>query len=194
MIASQRGPRGWTEVIHVRPSLCAFSAMPRYALLCVLLLIAGGCARRAPAPRPGDLGTGVVEEGLGPDDSSLDLARQGRTSGEGTVLRDVHFPFDSDEIDDASRETLDANAAWLTDNAKTRVELEGHCDSRGTVEYNLALGARRARAVQEYLVGQGVAAERLTTNSYGKELPVCREETEACWARNRRVHFATGRQ
>lgn len=177
----------------MRPS----SVAPRLTLLCILLVIAGGCARRTTGPRPGDVGTGntgVLEESIGPDDSSLDLAREGRTAGEGTVLRDVHFPFDSDELDDAGREALDGNVAWLTDNAKTRVELEGHCDSRGTVEYNLALGARRARAVQEYLVGQGIAPERLTTNSYGKELPVCREETEACWARNRRVHFATGRR
>jgi peptidoglycan-associated lipoprotein len=176
----------------------AWPAAPRCALLCILLLIAGGCARRASGPRPGDLGAGtdagVTEEGLGAGESSLDLAREGRASGEGTVLRDVHFPFDSDELDDAARGVLEGNVAWLTDNEKARVELEGHCDSRGTVEYNLALGARRARAVQEYLVGQGVAAERLTTISYGKELPVCREETEACWERNRRVHFVTGRR
>jgi peptidoglycan-associated lipoprotein len=178
----------------VRRSMRASPAAPGCALLCILFLLVGGCSRRAAGPRPGDLGadTGVVEEGIGPGDSSLDLAREGRTSGEGTVLHDVYFPFDSDELDDAAHTALDGNVTWLTDNANVRVELEGHCDSRGTVEYNLALGARRARAVQEYLVGQGVAAERLTTISYGKELPVCREETEACWARNRRVHFVAG--
>ena len=175
----------------------AWSAARGSALLCSLLLLVGGCSRRAPSPRPGDIGadTGVVEESIGPGaDSSLDLAREGRTAGEGTALRDVYFPLDGDELDDAARGVLDGNLAWLNDNAKTRVELEGHCDSRGTVEYNLALGARRAKAVQDYLVGQGVAADRLATNSYGKELPVCREETEACWERNRRVHFVTGRR
>src|SRR5262245_22388464 len=138
MIASRRGPRGWTEVIHVRPSIRVWPAGSRCALLCVLLLLAGGCSRRAAGPRP-DLGadTGVVEEGIGPGDSSLDLARQGRAGEEGSVLRDVHFPFDSDELDDAAHQALDGNVTWLADNAKVRVELEGHCDSRGTVEYNL---------------------------------------------------------
>ena len=70
----------------------------------------------------------------------------------------------------------------------SKTELEGHCDTRGTIEYNLALGARRAKAVKDYLTGQGLAGERLSTISYGKELPLCQEETEECWARNRRVH------
>jgi peptidoglycan-associated lipoprotein len=82
---------------------------------------------------------------------------------------------------------------WLRDNTKASVELEGHCDNRGTIEYNLALGAKRAKAVQDYLTTQGIAAERVKTISYGKELPLCHEDTEECWARNRRVHFVVGR-
>jgi hypothetical protein len=72
--------------------------------------------------------------------------------------------------------------------APAKIELEGHCDSRGTIEYNLALGAKRAKAVKDHLVGQGIAAERISSISYGKELPLCHEENDACWARNRRVH------
>ena len=68
------------------------------------------------------------------------------------------------------------------------MEVEGHCDSRGTVEYNLALGAKRAKAVKDYLVSLGIAGDRMSTISYGEELPLCREENEACWSRNRRAH------
>ncbi len=114
--------------------------------------------------------------------------------GRGDVLRDVYFAYDSEELDDAARASLDENVAWIADHEASRLQLEGHCDNRGTVEYNVALGYRRARVVYDYLVGQGVAPERLETISYGKELPVCREETEECWARNRRVRFVAGRR
>jgi peptidoglycan-associated lipoprotein len=162
-----------------------------------VIVAVAGCARRAPRPTTGDggAGSGVIEEGIGAGgESSLDLARQGRAPGEDGVLRDVSFAYDSEELDDAARTVLDENVVWMNDHAAAPLELEGHCDNRGTVEYNVALGYRRARVVYDYLVGQGVAPERLKTMSYGKELPLCREETEECWARNRRVHFAAGRR
>ena len=85
--------------------------------------------------------------------------------------------------------TLRDNGNWLKDHPQAKVEIEGHCDERGTVEYNLALGAKRARAAKDYLVALGVAADRLTTISYGEELPLCHEHTEECWQKNRRAHF-----
>ena len=85
---------------------------------------------------------------------------------------------------------LDASAAWLRANAGTLVLIEGHCDERGTDAYNLALGDRRAKAAMDYLVSRGIQADRITTLSYGKERPVCREHTEACWAKNRRAAFS----
>ena len=108
--------------------------------------------------------------------------------------RSVFFDYDSDALDETARGILDQNLQWLRDNPKARAELEGHCDTRGTIEYNLALGARRAKAVKDYLTGQGLAGERLSTISYGKELPLCQEETEECWARNRRVHSVVAGQ
>src|SRR5207249_9847311 len=87
-----------------------------------------------------------------------------------------------------ARDGLGRNLEWLRQNPRAKVELEGHCDSRGTIEYNLALGAKRARTVKDYLVTQGIAADRISTISYGKELPLCHEENETCWTRNRRVH------
>ncbi len=98
----------------------------------------------------------------------------------------VHFDYDKSDIKDEDRGTLQRQATWLHNYPQVRVTVEGHCDERGTREYNLALGARRANAVKEYLVSLGVSASRLDTISYGKERPVCTESTEDCWAQNRR--------
>ena len=103
-------------------------------------------------------------------------------------LKDVFFDFDKYDIRPGDAKVLDTNAAWLKTN-NSLVLIEGHCDERGTNEYNLALGERRAKATMNYLVGQGVQANRITIISYGKERPICTEHTEACWAKNRRAHF-----
>jgi len=105
------------------------------------------------------------------------------------LLGEVYFDFDKAEIRDADRETLTKNAAALKRFDFLRVTVEGHCDERGTVEYNLALGERRSRAAYDYLVSLGVPADRLKTVSYGKEVPVCQQSTEECWQKNRRAHF-----
>ena len=84
---------------------------------------------------------------------------------------------------------LKANAAWLRDNPTVMVDVEGHCDERGTNDYNMALGAKRAQAAMDYLTTLGIAADRLSTTSYGEEVPVCQERTEECWAKNRRDRF-----
>ena len=103
-------------------------------------------------------------------------------------LKDVYFEFDKYDIRPEAARILDANATWLKANPGNLVLIEGHCDERGTAEYNLALGERRAKSTMNYLVGQGVAASRVTVISYGKERPLCTEKTEACWAMNRRAH------
>ena len=105
----------------------------------------------------------------------------------------VHFGYDEYNIQDSDKAVLGRQAQWLAKYPSVRATLEGHCDERGTREYNLALGARRANAVKEYLVSQGVSAARLETVSYGKERPICTESNEACWAQNRRgVTVITG--
>jgi peptidoglycan-associated lipoprotein len=105
----------------------------------------------------------------------------------------VHFAYNEYAIQDADKSTLSKQAAWLSQYPAVKLTIEGHCDERGTREYNLALGARRANAVKEYLVAQGVAAGRLETVSYGKERPICTASTEDCWAQNRRgVSTITG--
>jgi peptidoglycan-associated lipoprotein len=139
----------------------------------------------------GGQGTGLSDESL--SGGSLALAQSGRPgAGDTGPLRDIYFDYDSFELDDTSRQILQENAQWLKDHPEVRVEIEGHCDNRGTVEYNLALGAKRAAAAKNYLVALGISRDRMTTISYGEELPLCYEETEECWSRNRRDHFVVG--
>jgi peptidoglycan-associated lipoprotein len=104
-------------------------------------------------------------------------------------LKDIHFDFDKYDIRPGDAKTLDGNAGWLKSNPNHLVLIEGHCDERGTNEYNLALGERRAKSTMNYLVSQGVQASRITIISYGEERPVCSQKTEECWAQNRRAHF-----
>jgi peptidoglycan-associated lipoprotein len=108
---------------------------------------------------------------------------------ETAALRNIYFDFDKYEIRPGDALLLEENAKWLKASADTRVLIEGHCDERGTNEYNLALGERRAKATGDYLVSLGIAASRITTISYGEERPVCTERAESCWAQNRRSHF-----
>ncbi len=104
-------------------------------------------------------------------------------------LKDVNFAFDSVALSEAARATLKVNADWLKSNAAARIQIEGHCDERGTAEYNMALGAKRAQAAMDYLATLGIAASRMSTISYGEEIPLCKDKTEDCWAKNRRARF-----
>jgi peptidoglycan-associated lipoprotein len=105
------------------------------------------------------------------------------------LLAEVFFDFDKAEIREQDRPALSKNADALKRFDFLRITVEGHCDERGTIEYNLALGERRAKAAYDYLVSLGVPADRLKTVSYGKEVPICTQSNEDCWQRNRRAHF-----
>ena len=105
------------------------------------------------------------------------------------LLPNIHFDFDRADIREGDRQILARNAETLKKFDFLRITVEGHCDERGTVEYNLALGERRSRAAIDYLMQLGVPAERLKSVSYGKEVPLCREASEDCWGRNRRGTF-----
>ena len=104
-------------------------------------------------------------------------------------LDDVYFDLDKSEIRDDGRAGLQKDADFLKKWTSTAVTVEGHCDSRGSSEYNLALGSRRADAVKNYLVSLGVPTARITVVSKGKEQPFCNDENEGCWQQNRRGHF-----
>ncbi|HXG51987.1 MAG TPA: peptidoglycan-associated lipoprotein Pal [candidate division Zixibacteria bacterium] len=172
----------------------------RCALVLVMLFLFAGCSPEAatktpPGGVPQKATTAPERAAAAPSKSSqlssLEALQKG-TLGEGKdsgPLRDVNFDFDRYDLRPDAREILKGHAAWLKANPGVRVEIEGHCDERGTNEYNLALGARRAETVKRYLVDLGISADRLSTISYGEELPLCKEQSEACWAKNRRARF-----
>lgn len=104
-------------------------------------------------------------------------------------LADIHFDFDRYDLRSQDREMLSRHAEWLASNVSVRLRIEGHCDERGTVEYNLALGEKRARTAQAFLENYGIAASRLEVVSYGKERPLDPGHDESAWAKNRRDTF-----
>ncbi len=120
-----------------------------------------------------------VEQPKGPTDDELFLKE----------VRDAYFDYDKADIRPDARTALSKTADFLKANTRFKVTIEGHCDERGSTEYNLGLGDRRASAVKQYLVSLGVSADRLSTVSFGKEKPFCMESAEACWQQNRRGHF-----
>lgn len=147
----------------------------------------------------GEGGSGITEGDLAQQGvkvtgrGSLEALQEGTRPDSG-VLVDVYFEFDRAELAAEAREILQRNSDWIKEHPGVQIEIEGHADNRGTNEYNLALGSRRAQAVKDYLVTLGVAADRFSTISYGEELPVCGENSEECWRMNRRAHFVVRAQ
>jgi peptidoglycan-associated lipoprotein len=137
-------------------------------------------AREPRAPVAGERGTGLAEESLRADEARAELQSR---------LQDIHFEFDKYSIVPEAREVLKENYMVLRTIPRVEVLIEGHCDERGTVEYNLALGQRRANAARDYLISLGMDAAQLSTVSYGEENPLDPRPTEEAWAKNRRCHF-----
>ena len=151
----------------------------------------GACAKRTPPPEP------VTEAPLPPpvdpnstDPSSLEVVELPALQADLVAKAGsdtVYFGTDEYSLDESSRATLAAQARWLIENPNVRASVEGHCDERGTREYNQALGERRANAARDFLVSQGVPASRIVTTSWGKERPVAQGSNEEAWAQNRRA-------
>jgi peptidoglycan-associated lipoprotein len=131
----------------------------------------------------------VVEESMRRRFAEQSKMGAGAMSGEDFMNQDVLFSYDSFTLSSEAKAVLERKAAWLAENPQTRVQIEGHCDERGTTAYNLALGERRAHAAKQYLVALGINAARLATISYGEEAPVDPRHSEDAWSRNRRAHF-----
>ena len=169
---------------------------PRIATLALAALLLGmlaglGCSSRKqvttadttpPPPPPTETTTPPPPPSEPPSETTAEPTAAG--------LEDAFFDFDAAEIRNDAKDALTNNGRYLQGHAGSNVVIEGHCDERGSVEYNLALGERRARVAYDYLVSLGVSASRLKTVSYGKEVPLCQDSTEECYARNRRGHFA----
>ncbi|HXO19817.1 MAG TPA: peptidoglycan-associated lipoprotein Pal [Thermoanaerobaculia bacterium] len=181
----------------------------------VLLTVLYGCPKKKPATPPKDLNVETttvapppaapaqeVEQPRQPamQDKTEDPLQSQDLQVVNDELRkrgfasDVYFQYDESSLTDEARDRLARNATLLKNQPQFQFTIEGHCDERGTSEYNLALGERRANAVRDYLGSLGVGAERLHTLSYGKERPVCTTHEESCWSQNRRAHMiVTGR-
>jgi peptidoglycan-associated lipoprotein len=169
-------------------------------MLCCLTIVAGGCTKKqmvkeddtlsqAPAvtsetPSATPAPTPVAQEPVVKDDT---LSTDTATAVE--PFETIYFDLDSYVLRQDARDALTKNSQWMLKTASSKVRLEGNCDERGSDEYNLALGEKRAKAAKSYLVALGVPAERLDTISYGKEKPVDSGHNEAAWAKNRRVDF-----
>lgn len=147
-------------------------------LILSALLVTGACSKS------GKGGTGSPDDYDAVGEGNIPIAEPGKE------LQDVRFAFDSSTLSPSARETLRANARWLMDNPDRAVRIEGHCDERGTAEYNMALGLRRAESVQSFVRSLGVKNSSLETISFGEELPLDAGHSEDAWSKNRRAHFA----
>jgi peptidoglycan-associated lipoprotein len=154
-------------------------------------LASSGCARKAAEapPTPPPAPTTTTPAPTPPTPPPPTPAPQETPPTPVVELQDAFFDFDSYALREDARTVLDQDSRLLRDNSGASVLIEGHCDERGTVEYNLALGEKRANAAKDYLVGAGISASRIETVSYGKERPFDPGHDEAAWAKNRRAHF-----
>jgi peptidoglycan-associated lipoprotein len=186
------------EMRLIRPGLGGWAIRGRGVGVAGLLAIAlafSACSSSKPASQgvsgEGGGASGLGDQNLGAGGGSLAKFQRGTlgAGGSGGPLSDIHFDYDDYTIRPQDGEVLRSNAKWLTDHNGSRVQVEGHTDERGSEEYNLALGAKRAQAAKDYLTTLGVSGDRISTISYGKELPVCTEHDDQCWAENRRDHF-----
>jgi peptidoglycan-associated lipoprotein len=162
--------------------------MTRYSRPALLAIFTGALMLAGCTHKPADSGAPpmATNETPPPSSSSSSIVPGSAEDLRVNVGDTVHFGYNDYNIEDSDKQTLQRQAAWLQKYPSIRVTVEGDCDERGTREYNLALGARRANAVKEFLVSVGVPAARIETISYGKEHPICTDSTEDCWAQNRR--------
>ncbi|MBC7693614.1 MAG: OmpA family protein [Methylotenera sp.] len=146
----------------------------------VMIMSLGACKTAQKSEGPTD-----ISNGAGADDNILGDSDSGKAMG----LKTIHFPYDSSNLDSGAKADLKSNADILKDKKSAKVQIEGHCDQRGGIQYNIALGEKRANSVKNYLQDMGVAADRITTISYGKERPVETGITDDAQAKNRRANF-----
>ncbi len=181
MTPFQRGRGGW-----VNRTALAMRAVA-LAMACVALA-ASGCSSKKNKPIAGE-GPGNLGGQSSTDIGSLGRNMEGLGPSTGGPLHDIHFGYNDYTVQPQDSSVLKDNAQWLQGHPGSSVQIEGHCDERGSEEYNIALGAKRAQAAKDYLTTLGISGSRMTTISYGKELPLCTDHDESCWEQNRRDHF-----
>lgn len=151
------------------------------------VLMAASCAKPKKPDTEGDATGAGGDAAISDQEMSFDP--QGSDSGNITGLSTVYFEYDQARLTSDARQKLAANAEWIKSHSNVTVQIEGHTDERGSVEYNLSLGERRAKSVKSYLESLGVDGKRLTIISYGEEKPIASGEGESAWGKNRRANF-----
>lgn len=169
----------------------ALQALASCAILFAFACIAPGCAKKAVVPPPSAAATPpapkTVTAAPAPSPAAAPMASHA-PAVKPSDFSDAFFDFDRSDLSDNDRTALDADAKVLRDHPDAHVTVEGHCDERGTVEYNEALGQRRADVARDYLVSAGAITTQIQTISYGKDRPFCTEHEESCWSKNRCAH------
>jgi peptidoglycan-associated lipoprotein len=159
--------------------------MKNLVLFLVAALLVVGCSSKKKAEE----GQGLTGSDTTVNNTPMSFDPAGSDSGTISGLMSINFEYDKASLSKEAKDILKGNAGWINRNEAVNIQIEGHCDSRGSIEYNLSLGERRAKSVKDYLVSLGVASSRLTIISYGEEKPLENAETEAAWAKNRRANF-----
>jgi peptidoglycan-associated lipoprotein len=177
-----------------------------FVVMPLLVGVLWGCPKKKPLTPPDDVEVitepvpePMVEdvapsepqptEDMTEEELPSDLVELNRVLAERGLIQDVFFSYDRSDLEERARQALASNAQWMREHPEYVFTIEGHADERGTNEYNLALGQRRAASARDYIASVGVDAGRLRTISYGEERPFCTSSDESCWAENRRAHF-----
>ena len=188
-----------TETVRMKKVLSVLTL----TIIAVSFMFVTGCHKKA-ATRPTETTPPAAQEQPGPGQqqkgpekiteqkvesvASKDIVSSSAEGKEG-MFGDILFDYDKYDVKGSYKDELQSVAAWMMKNSSATISIEGHCDERGTNEYNLALGDRRAKSVKDFLVSLGVPSSRMETISYGEEKPLCTEQSEECLAKNRRAHF-----
>ncbi len=173
------------------------SALFLALILSICLMALWGCPKKAEvtaapeAPKEAPAPPEEAKPEVAPAPAPAKEEVKERAAAAAEVVQPIYFDFDKSFIRDDAKPIMKANAAWLKANPKVKIKIEGNCDERGTIEYNQALGQRRAASAKKYLTDMGIAASRISLISYGKEKPICNEGSETCWQKNRRDDFVT---
>jgi peptidoglycan-associated lipoprotein len=173
----------------MRGQLVGKKMFGKLVVLAVGALLVASCSKKNVKPdgEAGEAGQGGNSAVV--SDKAINFDAQGSDSGKIVGLNTINFDYDKSALSADAKKKLSENAQWIKSNGTTTVQIEGHTDERGSIEYNLALGERRAKSVRQYLISLGVDGKRMKTISYGKEKPLVSGDNEAAYAKNRRANF-----
>ena len=150
------------------------------------MVFVAGCTKQVKPDEAAPSETEVVKDQIYPSEAAEAVVPEEKSIID---FKDVLFDYDKYDIRPDGRAVLDSITPWLKENKSVKILIEGHCDDRGTNEYNLALGEKRAKAAKNYLISKGISSKRISIITYGEEKPTCLAHNESCWQKNRRAHF-----